>query len=160
MAEDSDEPKAFYIVYVSNGREFRDECTKEVFQKILGPAPQEGAPPPGLNTRTRVGFVVHKDKKGIVTSLDVLVNNDYVRGMVPDDLLGKKYLEIEVDPVDGSVEVLLIPAKVKDAVVNDILAGLDKEAVVRPGLKLGGKYLVREVAGNRIAVQPFIEKTR
>lgn len=156
--EGDDTPTGYFAVYVSNGREFRDPCTKEVCKKILGPTPQPDSPPPGLNSRTGASFVILKDKTGVVKSLDIVANNNYVRGMIPEALLDKKLVEIEVSPTDGSVEVMLIPAKVKDAIVNDIIAGIDKETVLKPGLKLGGKYLIREVAGNLIKVQPFVDK--
>ena len=152
---DTEKP-SLWLVYVdaTSFREVHMPCTQECWAKVEGGPPIKGEPHPGLDMRTNLKFVVITTADGkLATDVDVLPDNQYERGMVPEELKDKTVLEIEVDQKSGGLKVLTIPPKTSNVLVDGILKHLDTLTEISAGDILAGGHRVDSVAGNRLQIK-------
>ena len=145
-----------WLVYVDaqSFREIRIPCTQPCWAKVEGGPPVKGEPHPGLDMRTNLKFVVITTPDGkTATDVDILPDNQYERGMVPEELKGKTELEIEIDQATGGLRIIAIPPKTPSLTVDNILKNLDTLSKVSAGDILTGGHRVNSVAGNRLSIK-------
>ena len=145
-----------WLVYVdaTSFKEVHLPCTQACFAKVEGGPPVKGEPHPGLDMKTNLKFVVIVSPDGLTAlDVDVLPENQYERGMIPEELKGKTELEIEIDQTTGGLTVLAIPPKTSNISVDNILKSLDKLTEVAAGNILPGGHRVLSVAGNRLSIK-------
>ena len=153
LDESGAEQHKFIAVYVSGGREFRESCTQAVWKKILGPAAAPGRKVPGLDNKVYCEFFIVKDK-GMVIGVDIMPENRYERGNVPEEIKDQKEVRIRFTPKTGEVEVTQIPPKFRTTRLHALLSAIDVLETIAPGDEIAGCE-VTQVAGNQVVLEPM-----
>lgn len=144
---------AYRLVVVSNGKELRLPCTKEVYRRADGPPVPVGTDKMGrgLDFRTESTFYIIKSpaRDGLVTAIDIQPENKTARGMVSEEAKKITSIVIRISPT-GDQEIKQIPPGVDDKELLLIMNELDTKDQVAVNEILGHKYEVSEVAGSTI----------
>ena len=102
--ESGDENHKYFLVYVTNGREVRAQCTFDTWKKVLGPKAKPGRKVPGLDNKIHHDFYIIIDvKTNMITDVDMLPKNKYARGMAPESMEGDHTLSIKINQKRGKI---------------------------------------------------------
>lgn len=150
-----DEPD-LYLVYVdaTSFHEIHIPCTKRAWIRVEGGPHTDKEPHPGLDMQSGLRFAVILTPDGKeATDVDVMPATLWERGMIPEDMKDIKQLEVEVDPVHGSLRVWALPPKISGRTVDGILKAIDGLEQISAGDTLTGGHQVTQIAGNRVSIK-------
>ena len=145
----------YELVFVSNGREIKQKCTKEVFRRADGPPVPPGTDKMGrgLDFKTNSTFYIIKNpsRDGIIVAIDMQPENTTAKGPVSEEAKSKKDIVIRISP-NGDLDVKQIPPGTPDVDLLLIMNQLDTLDTVTVGLIIGLRYEVTEVSGSTIHI--------
>ena len=144
------EDHKYFVVYVAGGKETRAACSQQLWKKVLGPKAQPGRKLPGYDNKVHHNFYIITDPKtGNVVDVDLLPENKYQRGAVPEVQEELHTMDILINPSSGQIEIAVLPPKVLDTKIRSIMDAIDKLDKIEPGQEIDGCEVIA-VAGNRI----------
>jgi hypothetical protein len=140
------------LVYVSHdGKQISQVCTASLFNAV-----EEKR----MDMIDDCEFLIFADPKTqVAVRIEPIKRQDFLRGMIPTELEGVKYMEFDVDREHGFAVIRRVPAKVDPELAIKLKLELDKATTLQPGTKLLGRYAIvearSELGAALVTVNPF-----
>lgn len=129
------------------------ECTRRVFEKILGRA-LEKRPHTGLDHQTHSRFLLKIDANKVIVGVDMYGYQETLHrlDLVQTDVRFESALVASIDPENGDVTVSGYPQNTPEQAIHQLLSDLDRDSGITLG-KVYGRFVVAEIEGKQVVFE-------
>lgn len=164
--ETGGENHKFLFYYTTrNFKPKSQECTKHVWRRA------EGRTGPGVvrdgfdSLSGNHDFILHeqpgekdddgKQAAGKIVAVDILPSTTYnAKTNAPRNVQEYKLIELAINTATGEIEFLEVPIGVSKQQLQQLITEIDKLSNINAGDRIGGRYYVYELQGNRLRIEP------
>ena len=157
--DDSVPLRAFLFFNDSQNKRRQVQCTLKVYKRVTG-VQRKGQPPAGMSMLgSDVEFRICLDDKGVCVRVDEIHLKPRLQHKVKvENEKGEGKIFVTLDQTTKSYTVTDMPRGTTRKTVTTLLNLFDSHEVIEPGLQLSDKFVVDNVAGNKIEVQIIDEE--
>lgn len=153
--EDDTAPlRAFLFFNDASNKRKQVPCTLKAYKRVAG-VQRKGQPPAGMSMLgSDVEFRICLDEKGVCVRVDEIHLKPRLQHKVKvenEDNDGRIY--ITQDQATKSYTVTDMPRGTTRKTITGLLNLIDTHEVIEPGLQLSNKFVVDNVAGNKMEIQ-------